>query len=325
VSAGFCFENDVVNISSTQFTYSRYREIMHQTLQRGYTKSIDLWSVGCIAVTLLIGCPPFPLSPSGASDDRAIRPGDMRYMLGSPRWHRVEPFAQNFVYNLLALDETERLTTTEALQHIWLTSFTVRQKLDELYANAIRSWTPCVAQRPMVLNFNTVEEIAETIHTDQVCHGKAQKNVVEEGFLPLTGQSGRSRSLDSLLVPVGFRKSYRSYAPEYSNAVEREVNDLDQGREASPTLSDPDFPVYSTDEKSHIATVEHNERDENTNVAMEIACTSPNVASNTASVTSFQSPSVDGGENREVLDPSCDKVPTAFRDREVDLAKIDLK
>jgi hypothetical protein len=83
--------------------------------------------------------------------------------------------------------------------------------------------------------------------------------------------------------------------------------------------------VYSTDEKSHIATVEHNERDENTNVAMEIACTSPNVASNTASVTPFQSPSVDGGENREVLDPSCDKVPTAFRDREVDLAKIDLK
>jgi hypothetical protein len=180
----------------------------------------------------------------------------------------------------------------------------------------------------MVLNFNTVDEIAETIHPNHVCYGKAQENVVKEGFLPLTGQFGRSQSLDSLLVPAGLRNSYRSYAPEYSNVVEREVNDLDQGREASPTLSDPDFPVYSTDEKSHIVTVEHNERDgktKTTNVAMEIACTSPNVASNTPSVTPFQFPSLDGGENREVRDPSCDKVPTAFRDREVDLAKIDLK
>jgi serine/threonine protein kinase len=107
---------------------------------RGYTKSVDLWSVGCITVVLLTGAPPFQFSASGTPDDG--EPGDLNEVFMNIRWDEASTWAQSFVLSLLVLDERERLTVQEALQHSWFTNVQYKSKLKQNYENAVRGWRP---------------------------------------------------------------------------------------------------------------------------------------------------------------------------------------
>jgi serine/threonine protein kinase len=109
-------------------------------MKAGYTKSVDLWSVGCVTVVLLTGTPPFPLSASG--DVEYIEPGDLNEMFMSTKWSEASTMAQNFVLSLLVLDERKRLTAKQALQHCWFINEQYQSELRQLYEEAIRGWRP---------------------------------------------------------------------------------------------------------------------------------------------------------------------------------------
>lgn len=123
---------------------------------RGYTKSVDLWSVGCITVVLLIGAPPFPLSVSGTNEN--IEPGNLNEVLNNPSWDETSTLAQNFVFALLVLDEKKRLTAKEALCHPWFINAQYELKLKKNYDAAIREWRPPDIQlSPRIPDTNTLQ------------------------------------------------------------------------------------------------------------------------------------------------------------------------
>lgn len=109
-------------------------------MKAGYTKSVDLWSLGCVTVVLLIGTPPFPFSASGDMD--YIEPGDLNEVFMNTRWSEASTMAQNFVLSLLVLDERKRLTAKQALQHSWFMNEQYHSKLEQLYEEAISDWRP---------------------------------------------------------------------------------------------------------------------------------------------------------------------------------------
>ncbi|CRG87208.1 Protein VMS1 [Talaromyces islandicus] len=115
-------------------------EVYKNSAAQGYTKSIDLWSVGCITVVLLMGAPPFPFTPSGQIE--CSEPGDMDEIFKQPRWNEVSALAQNLVLSLLVLDERRRLSAKEALGHCWFTNPEYKWRLDRDYQGAIRDWHP---------------------------------------------------------------------------------------------------------------------------------------------------------------------------------------
>jgi serine/threonine protein kinase len=96
-----------------------------------YDKSVDMWSVGATAYTLLSGTKPFDYgphhsqgeapSPEQKSHQRAkILNGE--YNFDDPVWAKISTQAKDFISNLLKVRPSERISAKDALEHSWITS-----------------------------------------------------------------------------------------------------------------------------------------------------------------------------------------------------------
>ncbi|KAH8702390.1 kinase-like domain-containing protein [Talaromyces proteolyticus] len=181
-------------------------EVYKESMMQGYTKSVDLWSVGCIAVVLLIGAPPFPFSSSGLIE--GSEPGDMNGVFNNTRWNEASALAQNFVLSLLVLDEKKRLTTKEALRHYWFENMEYKSRLEVEYQAAIRNWSPRCKSSLIV---------KQEVEQELLCLG-SQESVIYLGTSFVTevkdSCSGNECNLDSVdtssaIMPV--RKEMSAY------------------------------------------------------------------------------------------------------------------
>lgn len=91
-----------------------------------YSKSVDMWALGCVLYTLLCGFPPFY--------DESIQVLTEKVALGqytflSPWWDDISKSAQDLVSHLLTVDPERRYTIQQFLNHPW-----IRQSKEETYA-----------------------------------------------------------------------------------------------------------------------------------------------------------------------------------------------
>ncbi|XP_027042895.1 calcium/calmodulin-dependent protein kinase type II delta chain-like isoform X1 [Pocillopora damicornis] len=82
-----------------------------------YGRSVDLWACGVILYILLVGYPPF------WDEDQhklyaQIKAGAYDYP--SPEWDTVTDEAKELINTLLCVDQSKRITATEALKHPWI-------------------------------------------------------------------------------------------------------------------------------------------------------------------------------------------------------------
>jgi pheromone a factor receptor len=118
---------------------------------KGYTKAVDLWSLGCVTTALLIGTTPFTIADSAQLRRQtttlimeiAAR-GNLDGLKGTSEWQSLGSRPKDFVLKLLVLDEKSRMTAKEALSHKWFTHPSVKQEYDAVYRRAIRNWQPQV-------------------------------------------------------------------------------------------------------------------------------------------------------------------------------------
>ncbi|KAH7122459.1 kinase-like domain-containing protein [Dendryphion nanum] len=117
----------------------------------GYSKSVDMWSVGALAALLVSGDnifngrfhPRYKIDPQSVIMALASR-CDLS-PLDDPTnqtWKKVGPRPKEFIKGLLRLREEERMTVTEALNHPWLYHSSYADELDALYQRSIRHWQP---------------------------------------------------------------------------------------------------------------------------------------------------------------------------------------
>ncbi|CDK25939.1 unnamed protein product [Kuraishia capsulata CBS 1993] len=82
-----------------------------------YSKSVDVWAIGCVLYTLLCGFPPFyDTDPRNLAEK--VSKGE--YCFLSPWWDEISKEAKDLVSNLLTLDPSKRYTLDEILQHPWI-------------------------------------------------------------------------------------------------------------------------------------------------------------------------------------------------------------
>ncbi|XP_072028964.1 LOW QUALITY PROTEIN: phosphorylase b kinase gamma catalytic chain, skeletal muscle/heart isoform-like [Amphiura filiformis] len=79
----------------------------------GYSKEVDLWALGVIMFTLLVGCPPF-WHRRQVIMLRHIMEG--AYTFG-PEWDDISDSPKDLISKLLVVDPAVRLTATQALDH----------------------------------------------------------------------------------------------------------------------------------------------------------------------------------------------------------------
>ncbi|KAJ5232176.1 Serine/threonine-protein kinase srk1 [Penicillium chermesinum] len=82
-----------------------------------YSKSVDMWAMGCVLYTLLCGFPPFYDESIQVLTEKVARG---QYTFLSPWWDDISKSAQDLISHLLTVDPEKRYTIKEFLDHPWI-------------------------------------------------------------------------------------------------------------------------------------------------------------------------------------------------------------
>ncbi|EEH36308.2 serine/threonine-protein kinase srk1 [Paracoccidioides lutzii Pb01] len=93
-----------------------------------YSKSVDMWALGCVLYTLLCGFPPFYDESIQVLTEKVARG---QYTFLSPWWDDISKSVQDLVSHLLTVDPDKRFTIKEFLEHPW-----IKQTNEETHAAA---------------------------------------------------------------------------------------------------------------------------------------------------------------------------------------------
>jgi len=160
-----------------------------EVLDQDYGSKVDLWSLGIIAFMVLGGYAPFE-----GRDDREILEAIVNgyFTFNDPAWDNVSENAKNFI-QLLLVEENDRPTAEEALQHPWLTSHrndrgdcdnrreSTRASLLRLSSfhsrGSILKQATCAMMASQLSHCQDVKDIGLAFHTlDKNCRGSISKD-----------------------------------------------------------------------------------------------------------------------------------------------------
>ena len=82
-----------------------------------YSKSVDMWALGCVLYTLLCGFPPFYDESIQTLTEKVARG---QYTFLSPWWDEISKSAQDLVSHLLTVDPDKRYDIHQFLNHPWI-------------------------------------------------------------------------------------------------------------------------------------------------------------------------------------------------------------
>lgn len=82
-----------------------------------YSKSVDMWALGCVLYTLLCGFPPFYDESIQVLTEKVARG---QYTFLSPWWDDISKSAQDLVSHLLTVDPDKRYDIKQFLDHPWI-------------------------------------------------------------------------------------------------------------------------------------------------------------------------------------------------------------
>jgi serine/threonine protein kinase len=143
--------------------------------ETGYTKAVDLWSLGCVTVVLLTGGYAFFEAESGEYSERLASDCNLDALEKSQSWRDVGARPKAFVKGLLALDERQRMTAKESLAHEWFTNDAHRTEFEELYRRATRHWRPRMPKEPVI-------ELVEADNIEGLPFSQGLRTESQKGF-----------------------------------------------------------------------------------------------------------------------------------------------
>lgn len=150
---------------------------------KGYSKAIDIWSIGCITATLLTNDVLFgddhaipPAEQSRMSALSKLGPWDLSMMDDSGPWEGIGRKAKSFVRGCLMLNEELRLTAKQALLHQWFTHRLYAADFQAEYQRAIADWRPRKQSGRLIEYIDTTNVVPAKSRTEEVEHlAKKQK------------------------------------------------------------------------------------------------------------------------------------------------------
>jgi hypothetical protein len=109
-----------------------------------YSKSVDMWALGCVLYTLLCGFPPFYDESIQVLTEKVARG---QYTFLSPWWDDISKPAQDLVSHLLTVNPERRYTIEQFLEHPWIREGSRTQQPTYAAADAPPLATPLYKQK----------------------------------------------------------------------------------------------------------------------------------------------------------------------------------
>lgn len=110
-------------------------EILANSQNRKYNKSVDMWSVGVLLYVCLCGFPPFSEELGPPSMRQQIL--EAKFAFYSPYWDDIDDIALDLISRLLVANPDQRLTVQDAIVHPWLNNYNSTNNIDNNNNNII--------------------------------------------------------------------------------------------------------------------------------------------------------------------------------------------
>ncbi|CCM05665.1 uncharacterized protein FIBRA_07895 [Fibroporia radiculosa] len=173
-----------------------------------YSKSVDMWALGCVLYTLLCGFPPFYDESINVLTEKVARG---HYTFLSPWWDTISASAKDLITHLLCVDPAQRYTIDEFLAHPWCnaapapapppTPFTAPQ--DSPLLMTARGGTSSAVRSPGIATLKEAFDITYAVHRmeEEGARRRAAKGGANRGFLTNLNESDEDDD-DDALEPV---------------------------------------------------------------------------------------------------------------------------
>ncbi|SPO02406.1 related to serine/threonine-protein kinase [Cephalotrichum gorgonifer] len=140
-----------------------------------YSKSVDMWALGCVLYTLLCGFPPFYDESIEVLTEKVAKG---QYTFLSPWWDVIDKSAQDLITHLLTVDPDKRYTIKEFLAHPWIQAAGPTPSADERPTpEAMRAFTQANRlaegdkvhdfRSPAAVNLREVFDVSYAVHRQE--------------------------------------------------------------------------------------------------------------------------------------------------------------
>ncbi|KAF5123982.1 Serine/threonine-protein kinase srk1 [Metarhizium anisopliae] len=174
-----------------------------------YSKSVDMWALGCVLYTLLCGFPPFYDESIEVLTEKVAKG---QYTFLSPWWDDISQSAKDLITHLLTVDPDKRFTIREFLAHPWIqgtgpTPSEERRKSEAVIRGFDASKLDDVGKRydfrsPGAVNLREVFDVSYAVHRQEE-EGKRRAQVgARAGGMgkPLGGLDEEDEDADEMQV-----------------------------------------------------------------------------------------------------------------------------
>ncbi|KAI8329194.1 kinase-like domain-containing protein [Blakeslea trispora] len=138
-----------------------------------YSKSVDMWALGCVLYTLLCGFPPFYDESIQVLTEKVAKG---QYTFLSPWWDSISDEAKDLVENLLHVDPDKRFTILEFMAHPWMKN----EKMTTLDKEAVETKTINPLDLTKIPMFTSIESTGVPAKDNEETEAEAFKRMIQE-------------------------------------------------------------------------------------------------------------------------------------------------
>ena len=264
-----------------------------------YSKSVDMWALGCVLYTLLCGFPPFYDESISVLTEKVARG---QYTFLSPWWDDISKSAQDLVSHLLTVDPEKRYGIDQFMQHPWIKN---TKEPTEAAADAPPPATPAIAR-------DGLHFISESPAALETPGGGRRMDFRSPGAVSLREVFDVGYAVHRMEEENKRRKNWKQgYRGTNATAAAAgaPLNEEDEDGEAEAEAEDDDddddddelsVKILKGGDSDNVAAVEHKLRRTSLNASNAIAA-SAGVSAYTSQLASARAPPVAAAAVRKVM------------------------
>lgn len=201
-----------------------------------YSKSVDMWALGCVLYTLLCGFPPFYDENIDFLTQKVAR-GEYTFL--SPWWDEISVSAKDLISHLLEVDPEKRYTIQEFLAHPWIKDAGPTPREEKKVPEVLRAFdasrfmdgnSRMDFRSPGAVNLREVFDVGYAVHRQEE-EAKRRKQVgAKAGLQTMQGVSEADEDEEMTNAPVPNQNQYNADMTRQLEQSMREANLKEEAR-----------------------------------------------------------------------------------------------